>query len=60
MGAGCGIREGVCEEEEERGQMNWLLAVNNDLSLTPMLRGVCSHDSGSETHDFFFILLTLK
>lgn len=38
MGAGCGIREGVCAFSSEvaiGGQMNRPLAVNNDLSLTP-------------------------
>lgn len=38
MGAGCGIREGVCAFSSGvviGGQMSWPLAVNNDLSLTP-------------------------
>lgn len=38
MGARCGIREGPALSSRGvviGGQMSWLLAVNNDLSLTP-------------------------
>lgn len=38
MGAGCGIREGSALSPRAvviGGQMSWLLAVNNDPSLTP-------------------------